>query len=366
METRIWRHFDPIILLAMLCLVGFGLAMIYSATFERTGAPIDPLVYHQALYGVIGLLLFLILSGLDYHVLGNLAWPAYAGSVGLLVLVLAAGRILHGSQRWVQIGPVQFQPSEIAKLCVVLALSKFLASNADNIRSPRVVFGSFLIPCIPIALVLLQPDFGTATVYAAIWVGVLFVAGAPKRYFLGLLAAAAAAAPAAWLAMQAYQRQRILTFLNPWSDPTNSGYNVIQALISVGAGQLFGRGYLSGSQSQLHFLRVQYADFIFSVLAEELGFVGAVGLLFLFTLVFLRGFRAADRSRELFGRLICCGIVTMLAYQVVVNVGMNVGMLPVTGVPLPMISYGGSSLMTFMGSLGILESVVMRHRKFEF
>ncbi len=200
----------------------------------------------------------------------------------------------------------------------------------------------------------------------AIWLGLLFAAGAPLRYFAGLVGLAAVAAPAVWLVMQDYQRQRILTFLNPWSAPTTSGYNVIQALISVGAGGLTGRGYLSGSQSQLHFLRVQYADFIFSVLAEELGFVGAVALLVLFAIVFLRGFRAAMRSRETFGCLICCGIVTMIAYQVVVNVGMNEGLLPVTGVPLPMISYGGSSLMTFMGSLGILESVVMRHRKFEF
>ena len=146
----------------------------------------------------------------------------------------------------------------------------------------------------------------------------------------------------------------------------NTGYNSIQALISIGSGQLFGRGFLSGSQSQLHFLRVQYADFIFSVLAEELGFVGAIALLLLFTLVFWRGLRAARMSRETFGRLVACGIVTTFLYQVVVNVGMNVGLLPVTGIPLPMISYGGSSLVTFMGSLGILESIVMRHRKLEF
>lgn len=366
METRIWRHFDPLLLIAMLLLVGFGLAMINSATFERTGAQIDPLVYRQALYGVLGLVIFVILSGLDYHVFASFAWPAYAGSVALLLLVLGAGRVLHGSQRWIQLGPMQFQPSEAAKLALVIVLAKYLASHAEDIRSPRVIVGSLVLPAVLIVLVLLQPDFGTATVYVAIWLGMLFVAGAPLRYFVGFFGLAAAATPAAWLAMQSYQRDRILTFLDPWRDPTDKGYNSIQALISVGAGQLFGRGYLSGSQSQLHFLRVQYADFIFSVLAEELGFVGAVALLLLFVVVIVRGFRAANRSRERFGRLLCCGIVTMLAYQVTVNVGMNVGLLPVTGVPLPMISYGGSSLMTFMGSLGILESVVMRHRKFEF
>ncbi len=313
-----------------------------------------------------GLLLFLVLSGLDYRVLGNLAWPLYVGALGLLGLVLVVGRVLHGGQRWIQVGPMQFQPSEFAKLCVIILLSKFLASQTDNIGGVRVLLLSVFVPLVPAVLTLLQPDVGTSTVYAAIWLGLLFAAGVPVRYFAGLFGLAAAAAPAVWLAMQDYQRERILTFLNPWSDPTGSGYNVIQALISVGAGGLTGRGYLSGSQSQLHFLRVQYADFIFSVLAEELGFVGAVALVVLFAVIFVRGFRAALRSRETFGCLMCCGIVTMIAYQVVVNVGMNEGLLPVTGVPLPMISYGGSSLMTFMGALGILESVVMRHRKFEF
>ncbi|MGH2458187.1 MAG: rod shape-determining protein RodA [Chloroflexota bacterium] len=366
METRVWRHFDPLLLLAMIALVVYGLAMIYSATFERTSAQIDPLVYHQAAYGILGLILFLVLSGLDYHVLGNLAWPLYLGAVALLGLVLVVGRILHGSQRWIEVGPMQFQPSEFAKLCMILALAKYLAGRSEDVRSWRVVVLSIVIPVFPLALVQLQPDFGTATVYAAIWLGMLFAAGVPLRYFVGFFGLAAAAAPVAWLGMQEYQRQRILTFLDPERDPLNSGYNSIQALISVGAGELTGRGYLSGSQSQLHFLRVQYADFIFSVLAEELGFVGAFALLVLFGVVFLRGFRAASRSRETFGRLVSCGIVTMIAYQVVVNVGMNVGLLPVTGVPLPMISYGGSALMTFMGALGILESVVMRHRKFEF
>ena len=366
METRAWRHFDPVLLLTMVLLVLYGLAMIHSATFERSGAGIDPLVYHQAAYGIAGFGLFMALSGLEYRVLGNLAWSLYAGAIGLLTLVLFVGRILHGSQRWIQLGPIQFQPSEFAKLCVVIALARYLSREADNIKSPRVSLVSFLIAALPLTLIELQPDFGTATVYLAIWLGMLFVAGAPLRVFGFLFGLAAAGAPAAWLLMHDYQRQRILTFLNPQSDPLNTGYNTIQALISVGAGEFLGRGYLSGSQNQLHFLRVQYADFIFSVVAEELGFVGSVVLLFLFTLLLLRGLRAASRSREDFGRLLCCGIVTMLAYQVVVNVGMNVGLLPITGVPLPMISYGGSSLMTFMGSLGILESVVMRHRKLEF
>ncbi len=367
METRIWRYFDPILLAAMALLVVFGLAMVYSATYQRSGLGIDPLVYRHGLYVLIGLVLFAALSGLDYHVLGNVAWPAFAGCCLLLVAVLITGRVLHGAQRWIQVGPWQFQPSEVTKLWLILVLSRYFARNADNLASPRVVATSLAITGLPTALVLLQPDVGTATVYPVIWLVVMFAAGVPLRYFAGLLGAAAAAAPITWLFfMQPYQRQRILIFLDPQSDPLDAGYNAIQALISVGAGQVLGRGYLSGSQSQLHFLRVQYADFIFSVVAEELGFVGASLLLLLFTLVILRGIRAAYRSREGFGRLVCCGVVGTLAYQVVVNVGMNEGLMPVTGVPLPMISYGGTSLVTLMGSLGILESIVMRHRKFGF
>jgi len=366
MDARLWRYFDPLLLVAMVLLIVYGLAMIYSATYERNGTGIDPLVYHQATYAVLGLALFLTLSGLDYHVLSNLAWPLYGFCCASLVVVLIIGRVLHGAQRWIPLGPWEFQPSELAKLCVVLALTRFLTLHSENIHQLKVLGLSLLIPAIPTVLVLLQPDVGTATVYVVCWLALLFIAGAPLRLFGALVGVAAAAAPLAWAVMLPYQRDRILVFLNPQSDPTNAGYNVIQALTAVGAGEFFGRGYLSGSQSQLHFLRVQYADFIFSVLAEELGFVGAFFLLLLFALLIFRGLRAAQLSREGFGRLLSCGVVVLLLYQVVVNVGMNLGLLPVTGIPLPMISYGGSSLLTIMGSLGILESIVMRHRKFGF
>lgn len=366
MVMRVWRYFDPFLLFAMVLLVLYGLAMVYSATYATSGVQVDPLVYRDAIYALIGLVLFSAMSGIDYHLLGNLAWLAYAGCCGVLGFVLVSGKILHGAQRWIQLGSYQFQPSEIAKICVILALSKYLSNNAENLKSPKVVLGSILLTAVPVALVLLQPDVGTATVYICIWLAVSFAAGVPYRYYFGLLLGAAAIAPVAWVFMQPYQKQRIEIFLNPQSDPLNAGYNAIQALISVGAGEFLGKGYLSGSQSQLHFLRVQYADFIFSVLAEELGFIGGTVLLALFAILIVRGLRAASRSRESFGRLVASGVVAIIAYQVVVNVGMNEGLMPVAGVPLPMISFGGTSLVTFMGSLGILESIVMRHRKFGY
>jgi len=366
MDRRVWRHYDLLLALATLLLVLFGLAMIYSATYERSGPGVDPLVYRQAMYAAAGLVVFLALSAIDYRILIHLSWPLYAGGCFLLLVVLALGRVTHGSQRWIQVGLIEFQPSELVKLCVIFALGKYLASNVDHLKSPKVVLGSILIPGIPFVLVQLQPDFGTATVYVATWLAMLLVAGVPRRYFAAFFGTAVTAAPAVWFAMPPYQKLRISTFLNPQSDPLGAGYNVIQAQISVGSGEFWGRGFLSGSQSQLHFLSVQYADFIFSVLAEEFGFVGATVLVLLFTLIFIRGFRAANRSQDRFGFLVTSGIVAMIAYEVIVNVGMNVGLLPVTGVPLPMISYGGTSLVTFMGALGILESVTMRHRKFGF
>jgi rod shape determining protein RodA len=365
-ETRVWRYFDPVLFLAMVLLVVYGIAMVYSATYERNGASVDPLVYRDALYAGIGLLLFVAFTGVDYHILGNIAWLSYGACCALLATVLAIGRITHGAQRWIQFGPWQFQPSELAKICVIIVLAKFLSQNEEQIRSFRVIAASILIPLVPAVLIVLQPDVGTATVFLAIWLSMAFAAGIPLYVFGAMFGAAAAAAPIAWIFMQQYQRQRIITFVNPQSDPLDAGYNAIQALISVGAGQFLGRGYLSGSQSQLHFLRVQYADFIFSVLAEELGFIGATVILFLFGVLLVRSLRSARLSREGFGRLIACGIVGTIIYQVVVNIGMNEGLMPVTGVPLPMVSYGGTSLVTFMGSLGILESIIMRHRKFGF
>lgn len=368
MEIRAWRHFDFLMMLATAALGVYGLLMIYSATLGIDGSGFDSRVFRQGVYLAVGIGLLLILAATDYHLLGSLAWLAYGGC--LLPLLLIAVRLLgheaFGSQRAIPLGVVDLQPSEPMKLILAIFLARFLALNPESIRSPRVFYQSFAFALVPIGLTLAQPDLGTSLVLLAIWAGIAFVAGGRLIHFgsLGLLGVLAS--PLLWRVMPDYQKERIFVFLDgPWKYLTGEGYNVVQALVSVGSGGLTGRGYASGTQSQLHFLRVKYADFIFAVVGEELGFIGAVLLVGLLLFLFVRGLRAASIARDDFGRLLCIGIVSGLAFQSLVNIAVNVNFSPVTGVPLPLISYGGSSAMTVLASIGVLQSVVMRHKRFE-
>lgn len=345
----------------------FGVAMIYSATLGTEGnTGLDSRVIRQIAYLIVGIGLLVTLATTDYHILSNLSWLLYGGCVGLLIAVFVIGRVTHGSQRWIPLGFFDLQPSEPAKLALVIVLAKFFADRPESIGKLRIVAVSAALTAVPAVLTLLQPDLGTAMVFVAIWLGMLVIAGLRWIHALLLAVLAGGAAPFAWHFMPTYQKGRLLIFMDPTADPLGDGYNVIQALISVGSGGLTGRGFTFGTQSQLHFLRVQYADFIFSVVAEELGFVGALVLLTLFLVLLLRAVRAASIAWDGFGRLLCVGIVAMLAVQTFVNIGMNIGLLPVTGVPLPLISYGGSTAFTIFAAVGVLEGVAMRHKRFEF
>lgn len=335
--------------------------MIFSATL-----PNSELVYRQAVYALLGLVLMLVITSIDYHILGNLALAGYLLAIVLLTVVLASGHIFYGSQRWLNIGLFPLQPSEPAKILLIIALAKFFADHEEEILRFRYVLLSLVLVVIPVSLTLAQPDLGTSIIFLAIWVGMAMMAGVRLKHWVILGLSVLLTAPLGWLMMHDYMRTRLLVFVNPYSDPLGAGYSIIQALTAVGSGGFLGRGFTSGTQSQLHFLRVQYSDFIFSVLAEELGFIGALVLFGLFLALLWRGVRAAALSRENFGRLIATGIVAMLLFQILVNVGMNMGLMPVTGVPLPFISYGGSSLITVMTGIGLLESIVMRHKKIEF
>jgi rod shape determining protein RodA len=341
--------------------------MIYSATFEtEPGASIDPRVLRHVVYAAIGTLAMVLLIGLDYRALANVAAALWLTAVAALVLVLALGRLAHGAQRWIDLGFFQLQPSEPAKLFVIIALARYFSTRRERIHHFRTVLVSLGIVLVPFFLTLAEPDLGTASVFLAIWLGMAFAAGMRWRHFAIIGGLGLATLPVAWNLVPGYMRARVLIFLNPEADALDQGYNIIQAAISVGSGGWFGRGFLSGTQSQLHFLRVQYADFIFAVLAEELGFVGAMALFALFAILIFRGLRAAYIASEPFGRLLPVGVISMLMFQLFVNVGMNVSLLPVAGIPLPFISFGGSSLITFMAAIGIVESVTMRHRRFEF
>ena len=358
MQRIAWRKFDPWLVLLALGLVVFGLIVLRSATL-LSGTAVNRQLLIQGVYAAVGLLLMLGLTFVDYRVIGTLAPLIYAGTVAILGLVLVAGTNLYGAQRWIAVGPFSFQPSELAKVALVICLARFWASREGQTQRLRTLLLSLLIVAVPVALVYRQPDLGTSLVLLATWFGIAFAAGASLRWLGGLLLVPFLGFPLVWRVMHDYMRRRLTTFLAPEKDPLGEGYNLIQARISVGSGGWWGRGLGNGSQTQLNFLRVQHSDFIFAVLGEELGFMGAVVLLCLYGLLFWRCLRVATLSRDTFGRLLAVGVTSMLLFQTFVNVGMNIGLLPVTGIPLPFISAGGSSLISIFISLGILQSVLV-------
>jgi rod shape determining protein RodA len=288
-------------------------------------------------------------------------------SVGALVFVTTVGEQAYGSRRWILIGDTPVQPSEIAKLVVIVVLAKYLADRQEAIGSLRVFLTSLAIVALPAALVFSQPDLGSSVIFASVWLGMVLVGGARWQHVAGLLGAAVVSVPFALLGLVSdYQRERIALWLDPGSDPLGAGFQSIQAEIGIGSGGLFGKGLMEGTQTQLGYLRTETTDYVFSVLGEELGFVGALVLFALFVLLLWRGLRVAELSRDLFGRLMATGIVIYILLQTFINVGVNVGLLPVTGIPLPFVSQGGSSLITLFIAIGILQSILVRHRPFTF
>lgn len=366
MERRLWHSFDGVLLTTTLLAIALGTAMIYSATRVSSSLDtslLDNLVIRQILYALAGLVLMFVIALVDYRFLENFQHPLYLAGVGLLAALVIAGRIAGGAQRWFLEGSIQ--PSELAKLVVIVTLAKYLADRGNDMRVHHVLFSAVYV-ALPMVLIYLQPDLGTALILGAIWLVMAFIGGV-KWWQLALLGMGAILAlPWAWLQLEDYMRDRILLFLNPDHDLLGAGYNINQARIAVGSGGLLGQGFASGTQSQLHFLRVRHTDFVFSVLAEELGFIGALLLFILLAVIILRILRVASLARGPFGRLIVCGVATVILVQSVVNIAVNMGLLPVTGMPLPFISYGGSSMVTLLMAQGLVQSVAMRHRRLDF
>jgi len=371
MMERNWRNFDFLLLAATVVLVTAGVALIYSATISAESA--DPLrersFFRQLTFGASGLLILFLAAILDYRLLALGHWLMYALAVGALGLVALAGQSEFGAQSWLSLhGGVQ--PSELSKILLILFLAKFLADHEEEKHQFRWLLFSTILMAPPIVLIYRQPDLGTAMVLAAIWLGMVFAAGVRWQHLALLAGAVAGAVPAIWFTLQDYMQERILVFANRFLRPSVAAsvtdYNTRQALTSIGSGGMFGKGFLHGTQSQLYFLRVRHTDYIFSVLSEELGFVGAVGLLLLFAFLLWRILRIAQTARDSFGQLVACGVATMILFQSVVNVGVNLGLLPVTGLTLPLVSYGGSSMWTTLLGIGLVESVAMRHKVLEF
>jgi rod shape determining protein RodA len=363
MDRRIWRNYDFVLLGTTLVVLILGVAMIYSASHAIP--LIKDYAQRQAIFAAVGLFVGLIVTAVDYRLLDAFGIPIYILIVLLLLAVFVIGQITFNAQRSIDLGVIDLQPSELSKPLMIVVLAAFLSKREDQSNQLATLILSTLIVAVPVVLIYKEPDLGTSLVLIFVWASMIFASGIELIVLGALFGGGVVAVPLVWLSMENYMRQRVLTFFNPTSDP-QSYYNIRQALYAIGSGGWFGKGYLQGTQSQLHFLLVQHTDFVFSVLCEELGMLGAFGLFLLLAVILFRTLRAAKLARDSFGRLICTGIAAWLFFQCTVNIGMNLNLLPVTGLPLPFVSYGGSSLLTILAAMGLVQSVVLRHRKIEF
>ncbi len=364
-DRRLVLHFDWTLLGLSICLAAIGVVSVLSATYEGPHRALDPLVIHQLTWIAIGMLFMVGAVFVDYRVLGAYAYPLYVVTLGLLGAVAIAGHATGGSRRWINLGIIRLEPSELAKLALVLVLVRYLREEPPKggWRLQHMIVPALLM-AVPVGLVLKQPDLGTALTMVLITATLLFVGGLNWRTLAVMAMATVLAAPVAWHYMKPYQRERLVSFLDPHSDPLGSGYHIIQSEIAIGAGGEFGKGFLKGTQARLNFLPEQTTDFIFAVFAEEFGFAGAMLLMGLYALVIARGVWVARHARDRFGALLACGVTAMVFWQVAINIGMATGMLPVVGIPLPLVSYGGSSLIAMMAAMGVLISINTRRYLF--
>lgn len=359
------RNFDVILFLTTLLLILIGGMMIYSSydvPLAREGGLLESAAARQMLVGAAGMILSILLAITDYRFLISLHHWLYLLALALLGLTLIAGHTSFGAQSWLGTETLRLQPSELSKVLLIVVLARVLGQEQEALESPKPFLTSASLIAPAVVLIYLQPDLGTALVLLATWVGMAFFAGVRWRHMFLLAGAAIVGSPFVWFRLKGYMRERILTFLFPGQDPSGISYNINQALISIGSGGFWGKGFLHGTQSQLYFLRVRHTDFIFSVLAEEFGFVGSALLLALFALLIARLIRIALSAPDAYGRLIAAGMATVLVIQIFINLGMNANLLPVTGLPLPLVSYGGSSLLTTLMGLGLAQSVALRRK----
>jgi rod shape determining protein RodA len=360
-DRRLIQNFEWPIFVMGLAVALIGIVNLISASPERS-AFLPDTAWRQLVWMGLGLALLLATLLLDYRTLERIAVPFYGGVILLLVAVLFIGRIVNGSQRWIDLGPMNLQPSELSKLALIILFARLLArrSATSPIGLLDLVFPAVLV-AIPAALIVKQPDLGTALVLCVVSASFLAVTRVRIGSILLIVAGGVAAVTIAWLFfLHDYQKERVFTFMNPERDPLGAAYHAIQSQIAVGSGGLFGKGFLHGSQSQLDFLPEEQTDFVFSVLGEEWGFVGTATVLVLYLGILIRGLMIAHSSKDLFGAYLAVGIVSLFFWAGAINVGMVIGVLPVVGVPLPMLSYGGSALLTCMVALGLLMNVSMR------
>ncbi|MBL28350.1 MAG: rod shape-determining protein RodA [Rhodospirillaceae bacterium] len=349
-------NFTLILLIVAIAAIGF--AMLYSAA----NGDIDPWARRQMIRFAVGVGVMICVALVDIRVWLRGAYVIYGAALILLIAVEIIGEIGMGAQRWIDLGFFQLQPSELMKLALVIALARYFhALTLEDVRRPTVLIVPTLMVLTPAAMVLRQPDLGTAVMLMAGSGAVFFLAGVRMWKFAVVIGAGLAMIPVAWHVLEDYQKSRILTFLHPEADPLGAGYHILQSKIALGSGGVLGKGFLAGTQSHLNFLPEKQTDFIFTMLAEEFGLVGGLGLIGLYGLVLAYGFAIAVRSRNQFGRLLALGVTTTLFLYVFINIAMVTGLIPVVGVPLPLLSYGGTAMMTMLAGMGLIMGVYV-HR----
>ncbi len=363
-----WRDYNFFLLGSVLVLLGFSLAMVYSATLRD---PFTQGYFSRHLVNlIVGGTAMLLLTALDYQALRAWAVPFYMGTIALLGIVLVFGHVRGGAQSWLDLGLRTVEPAEPSKLLIIVALASFWARQESVIGTWRTVIGSLILVGIPTGLVFIQPDFGTAMVYGTIWLAMVWAAGIRWWHLLLLGVAAVPVMYYGWIhVLEPYQQTRLLIFIDPLKyDPKlqQGAWNIIQSLTAIGSGGLMGRGWTRGLLSQGNYLPVQYSDFIFATTGEELGFIGGTVLLIFEGILIWQALAVATVARDLFGKLVAVGVAAMFFCHVLVNVGMNMSVMPITGIPLPFISYGGSFSLTSLAAIGLLQSIALHRHKIVF
>jgi rod shape determining protein RodA len=357
-----WRQVDYILIFFTILLIIIGLLMIRSATLGAVDPDLIRRLPDQVLYSIIGIIMVFALAAVDYRLLGGVHNWLYAGMVFLLTLVIFFGVEGDGGARsWINFG-IRIQPAEIAKVLIIITLGTYLAQHYQALDKLETVIRSLIHIAIPTVLIFVQPDLGMSIVFGVVWFTMIWAAGIRLKHIALFALSGLLALPILWSRMETYQRERITTFISPSPDDP-SFYNILQAQITIGNGGWIGKGYAQGPQSQLRFLRVRHTDFIFAVIAEEFGFVGGVIVLVLIGIVIWRILEAARTAADPLGSLICYGVASFVFFQTFVSIGMNLGLLPVTGLTLPFISSGGTSLLSTLAGIGLVQSVIVRRRR---
>jgi len=364
-----WRAFDMQLVTYAALLAATGLVMAYTNSVETSSTPLEAgtTFTRGLMWAGIAVVAFIVATAFDYRWLKTFAWPVYAIQLGLLVLTLLIGDGVGGSARWVSVGPFTFQFSELAKILMIIVLANYLSAQQASLDSLSAIVGACLLVGPPLLLVMLQPDLGTSMVFGAILAGMLWMSGASLKWLTVLAAGVVAMVPIAWTyVLRDYQKDRLTAFLSADKDIQGAGYQLYQSQIAIGSGGWVGKGLTNGTQAQGDFLPVQTTDFVFAILAEELGFIGGMVLFGLFIALLWRVLVAGWRSRDPFGTMFAAGLASMILFQLVVNVGMVMGIMPITGIPLPFVTHGGASLVSMALGLGILQSINIRQTRAEW